>query len=42
MRFENTKWGSRIVTESGSYISFAWKAYLLVLGIFVIIAILSR
>lgn len=37
MRIENTKWGSRLITEKGRYIGFAWKAYLLVMGSFIVI-----
>lgn len=33
MRLENTKWGARIVSKNGFYIEWAWKAWLLAMGI---------
>ncbi|OLN33288.1 hypothetical protein DSOL_0534 [Desulfosporosinus metallidurans] len=46
MRTEHTKWGSRLITEKGYYIGFAWKAYLLAIGsaivVFSFIAFLNK
>lgn len=41
MKFEDTKWGVRLIFENGKYIGFAWKAWAIAVVLFVIIKVVA-